>query len=427
MEKINNAERLKIHYVPLLELNPAIYNPRKWDKSAEDNLTKSIKTYGLVDALVINSAPNRKMIVIGGHFRLHVAKKLGFKEVPVVFVNIPDEEIEKKLNLTLNAVQGEWDYELLKKFDIEMLIESGFDEEDLSLIWDDILSAENDEFNVEKEKEKIKETDIKIGDMFQLGNHVLGCLDSTKAESINKLLGSKKADMIYTDVIYNIGLSYNKGISGKKSYGGKTNDNKSVADYMGFVMANVKNALSVCKKDAHIFHYCDQKFINIFQNIYDELKIKNERVCLWVKNGFGVTPKNAFNKCYEPCVYGTIGKPYLSSTKNLNEILNKEIGTGNRTIDDVLDLIDIWLCKRLPGQEYEHPTQKPITLHEKPIRRCTKPGDIVVDLATGSGSTLLACEQLKRTCYTCDIDPTFIQLTINRYEKFTGQKAVKIN
>ena len=109
--------------------------------------------------------------------------------------------------------------------------------------------------------------------------------------------------------------------------------------------------------------------------------------------------------------------------KEANEILNKEIGTGNRTADDIMDIFDIWLAKRLPGQDYEHPTSKPPTLHEKPLRRCSKINDIVLDLFGGSGSTMIACEQLKRRAYMVEIEPIFCQLIINRFEKLTGIKA----
>lgn len=140
-----------------------------------------------------------------------------------------------------------------------------------------------------------------------------------------------------------------------------------------------------------------------------------------------MTPQIAFNKLYEPCVYGTRGKPYLAPINNLNEILNKEVGTGNRAMDDVQDLINIWLAKRLPGNEYEHPTEKPPTLHEKPLRRCTKPGDRVLDSFGGSGSTLIACEQLNRIAYLSELDPIFCQLIINRYVQLTGSKAKQLN
>jgi DNA modification methylase len=127
-------------------------------------------------------------------------------------------------------------------------------------------------------------------------------------------------------------------------------------------------------------------------------------------------------------VYGTVGKPYLSDKAlNLSEIMNKEIGTGNRTIEDILDMLDIWLVKRISGSDYEHPTEKPPTLHEKAIRRCTKPGDVLLDLFAGSGSLMVACEQLKRSACLVEREPIFVDLIIRRYEKLTGQKAKKLS
>jgi len=141
-----------------------------------------------------------------------------------------------------------------------------------------------------------------------------------------------------------------------------------------------------------------------------------------------VTPQIAFNKAYEPCVYGAVGVPYLSEkVRNLNEVLNKEVGSGNRLLDDIEDYLSIWLVKRLPANEYEHPTQKPITLHEKPLRRCTKPGDVVLDLFAGSGSTMLACEQLNRKSYSVEIDARFCDVIISRYERMTHEKAKLIS
>ena len=149
---------------------------------------------------------------------------------------------------------------------------------------------------------------------------------------------------------------------------------------------------------------------------------------MWIKNNQNLTPQIAFNKAFEPCIYGIRGKPFLSPTlNNFHGILNKEVTTGNRIIDDVLDHFNIWLAKRIAGITYEHPTEKPPTLHEKPLRRCTKPGDNVLDLTAGAGSTLIACEQLKRTAYLCDIEPIFCDLILNRFEQYANIKAKKLN
>jgi len=308
-----------------------------------------------------------------------------------------------------------------------LLLSAGFDDKDLSAIWDENLEIENDDFNEKKELEKAKTTNIRQGDLFQLSDHFLICENSHKKETLDKLMQGKKADMIYNDPIYNIGIDYNKGIGGKANYGGTVNDKKIDEEYKEFLRQGLENSLNHAKENCHVFTFCDQRYIWLLQTIYKELEINNKRVCMWIKNGFNPTPKVAFNKGMEPCIYGTRGQPFLSSIKNLTEILNKEISTGNRGIDDILDLLDIWLVKRLAGQEYEHSTSKPPTLHEKPLRRCSKPGDIVLDIYAGTGSTMVACEQLKRRAYLSEIEPIFCQLIINRYEKYANKKAKKLN
>jgi DNA modification methylase len=419
-------EKFKVQMVNPSTLKPAEYNPRRLTAKQEETLTKSIKKYKLLDPIVVNKFKGRKNIIISGHQRMKVAQKLGYKEVPVVFVNL-NQNKEKELNLLMNKAQGEWDFELLKQFDIEMLLDTGFDDSDLSDIWDEHLETDDDNFNIEKEMKKIKKTNIKLGDMFQLGNSRIICGDSTDPGVIKKLMGKEKADMILSDPPFNISLDYSKGIGKTKNYGGKVNDNKSKAEYREFLKKTISNGLSVSKNDLHCFYYCDPLSIGVNQGLYEELGITNKRVAMWIKNNQNPTPQIAFNRVYEPVVYGIKGKPYLSDIKNTSEILNKEIENGNRTIDDILDMIDIWLVKRLPATQYEHPTEKSPTLHEKALRRCTKINDIVLDLFSGSGSTLIACEQLKRKCFTAEINPIFCQLTINRYESYANKKAKKLN
>jgi DNA modification methylase len=389
---------------------------------------RSIDRFGMLDALIINVASGRKFVLIGGHMRLAALKALGYKEVPVVFVDIPDIEKEKELNIRLNANTGSWDIDLLKDLGIDILTKADFDCGEIDGMFNDVLTIEDDEFDVAKELEKIKEPKAKEGDHYLLGKHHLICGDSTNPEVVKKVTDGTQIDMINSDSPYNIKLNYNKGIGTKGKYGAtKCNDNKSDTEYRKFLKTTLSNGLSVCKKDAHIFYWCDQKYFGMIQDIYAELGINFKRVCLWIKNSSNPTPQIAFNKCYEPCVYGITGKPYLSKSKNFSEILNKEIDSGNRTIDDILDLLDIWLVKRLPTTTYEHPTSKPPSLYEKALRRCSKPGDAVLDLFGGSGSQLIACEQLKRICYMVELDPVFIDLIINRYEKLTGQKSRKLN
>lgn len=420
--------RIETIYVDADILIPADYNPRKHDAVAEEKLRESIKRFGFIDPIIANAAPKRKNIVLGGHFRLEVARSLGMTQVPVVYVHIPNIDKERELNVRLNKNTGEWNWDLLKEFDMELLIDVGFDDTDLGHIWDDALTIEEDNFDALKVASEIKEPKTKVGDMFQLGNHILLCGDSTDQKTVARVMGKHRFDMLYADSPYNISLDYSKGISTKGKYGGKVDDNKSPAEYRVFLSSCIENAKSVAKPDAHFFMWCDQSYIGLLQSLYEELGIANKRVCFWVKNNFNMTPQVAFNKAYEPVIYGTIGSPYLNkAVTNLTEIINRDIQPGNRTIDDIVDLFDIWLAKRINAQDYTHPTEKPVSLHEKPLRRCTKPGDIILDLYGGSGSTMAACEQMKRKSFTIEKSQVFCDVIIKRYENLTGKKAKRIN
>jgi len=422
-----SQDKIQIDYVETSLLKPYPGNPRDFSDKGRDDLKRSIKSFGWTSPILVNMAPGREYIVLSGNLRLEVAKELGFKEVPVVKVEITNPEKEREILLRMNVLNGDWNYQLLKDFEIGTLLEAGFDEKQLSNIWADILSTDDDEFDTEAEIQKITEPFVKTGEIYELGNHRVGIGDSTDQEFVKKVLGSEKVDMIYCDPLFNIGFDYGSGLTTKNKYGGSATDKKPEEDYKEFIKKTVENALSVSKPDIHCFYYCDQNYVGLIQQVFKELGLLNKRVCIWLKNNHNMTPQVAFNKSTEMCVYSIKGSPYLAPINNLNELLNKEISSGNRTIEDVIDLFEIWLAKRVPAQNYIHPTEKSPTLHEKPLKRCTKVNDVVLDLFCGSGSTLIACEQLKRRCYTIDIDPVFASLAIKRYEELTGNKAKLIS
>ena len=246
-------KRLNVCDVKISLLESANYNPRSWSEAAIADLTESVIKYGIVDPIIVNGAKNRKNIVIGGHFRLKIAKDLGYKEIPVVYIDLPDIEKEKELNLRLNKNTGSWDYELLKDFDIELLMDIGFDDSDLSHIWDDQLGVEDDDFNVTDELNQIIEPKTKRGEIYQLGKHRLICGDATDHKIIQKLCGGKQASMVYCDPPYNISLDYNKGVGNKSNYGGTTQDRKSATEYKAFLTKTIENALQHASSDTHLF------------------------------------------------------------------------------------------------------------------------------------------------------------------------------
>jgi len=423
-----SMEKISIDYIQTDLLKPYPGNPRDCDDKGKSDLKKSIRKFGWTNPLLINMASGREFIVLSGNLRLTVAKELKIPEIPCIKTMIADPNREKEIVLRMNVLNGIFNDDILRDWGIDLAIEAGLPEVDISAVWDNSLETEDDDFKVDEERAKIIKPKTKLGEIYKLGHHTLGCGNATDKEFVKKVMNGQLADVIYCDPPFNISLNYNKGLGGKSSYGGKTNDSLSDADYKTFLKSTIENALSVAKPDCHIFYYCDQKFIGLLQEIYRELGIENKRVCLWAKNGMNPTPGVAFNKSYEPCVYGVKGKPYLSpKCSNFTEFLNKEIATGNRQLDDIFDLWDIWLVKRLAGQDYSHPTEKPITLHEKALRRCSKVNDVVLDLFSGSFSTGAACEQLKRRIITIDMEPTFCDLAIARFKNLTGQDAKLIS
>ncbi len=413
----------------IADLIPASYNPRKISKKEREELTKSISQFGRVEPIIVNTG-SRSNCVIGGHQRIKIYADL---KIQTVEVKIPSRELtleeEKELNLRLNKNQGSWDEELLKDFDIDLLLDVGFEDQELQGIFDDV-EVIDDDFDIQK---AIKETitpKVKLGEIWQLGAHKLLVGSSTDKEKVSLLMGADTADIIYCDPPYNIGLDYSKGVGNSEKYGGSyssKDDSKKDSEYESFIRESLEVALSFAKPDTHIFYWCDATYIGMIQSLYKEHSVENKRVCMWIKNNQNPTPKVAFNKVYEPCVYGVRGKPHLNTTlQNTNEILNQEITSGNQLHDEVLETIDLWIVKRDNTSEYQHPTQKPVTLNEKPLKRCSAPGPIVFSGFGGSGSDLIACEQLQRKWRGVELDLIFATIIIDRWEKFTGLKAKRI-
>lgn len=405
------------------DLKPWANNPRKITKEKFLKLTERIRERGFHDVVKIDVDNT----ILSGNQRKKALETLKIKEVTALVPNRAlTEEERNKVALESNFNDGEWDIGKLKSFEFDLLKNIDFDSDVLSGIWSENIEVEGDKFDVDSELAKITNPKTKLGDMIFLGNHKLYCGDSTDPESLRKLFGKEKCSMVYSDPVYNLrgGVSYSRGVGGKKNYGGNVNDNRTDKEYEEFLHKSMDNALSVAKDDVHMFYWCDQTYIWLIQTLYRELGIQNKRVCLWIKNSQNPVPGTAFNKCYEPCVYGLRGKPFIAENiTNLNEVMNKEITTGNNLATEALDSMDLWFEKRLPGKSYTHATSKPPQLHQKAIRRCTKPGDIILDSFSGSASTMICAEQLKRKVYSVELEPRFCDLAIKRFEVLTGKKA----
>ncbi len=402
------------------DLIPQEVNPRRITDKQMSDLTQSLKKFNLVEIPAVDYDGT----ILAGHQRIKALQLLGRGD-EMIDTRVPNRKLTnkeaKEYLIGSNKLGGDWDYDALKAFDIDMLTDVGFDQLELSEFWDKDLETKEDTFKPEKEVRKIHSTDIQLGDLIRLGKHKLLCADSTDPEAVRALFGDERTAMIYSDPIYNIGLSYDRGVGNKSSYGGTVDDNKTPAEYRTFIQQIMQATQTVAYPDTHYFYWCDESYVWLFQTLYNELGIKNRRLNIWLKNNASPTPQVAFNKVIEYCVYGTTGSPYLSNeTRTCTEVQNKELGTGNSLLED---LSNVWSAKRLKSKEYEHATSKPPTLHEKAIKRCSKPGDIILDSFSGSASTLIAAHQLKRRVYSLEIDPVFCELAIRRYKHLTGEDA----
>ena len=400
------------------DLLPWNENPRKISRQALDKLKQKITQNGFHSVIVLDTDNT----ILSGNQRKTALIELGITTVSVMILSrkLTDQE-RRKIGIESNINDGEWDFAKLKSFDLELLQFAGFDEKELVKFWDEDKDTKDDKFDVDKELKKIKNPTTQKGDLIIMGNHKLLCGSSTDLHAVQKLFGEHTATAIYSDPPFNIGLSYDKGVGNKSSYGGTFNDNQAPEAYKEFIRKVLKSALAVSTENTHVAFWCDEAWVWVFQTLYMELGIKNRRLNIWIKNNSSPTHTVAFSKCTEFCVYGTKGSPYLSDlVKNLNEIQNKDCTTGNQLLEDISN---IWATKRLPSNQMEHPTSKNPELHHKFIMRCTKPGDIIFDAFSGSASTMMCAEQLGRTVYSLETEPVFCDLAIRRYEKLTGQKA----
>jgi DNA modification methylase len=422
---VMEQQNITIEQIDISLLNPAPYNPRQFSDQEYKHLKESIQKFGIVDTILANGAPGRKNIIIGGHFRLRVAKDLGFTKVPVVYINIPEIEIEKELNVRLNKNLGAWDLDLLADFDKDILKDIGFTSQEIHRIFDPDLVEDN--FDAAAALANIKEPSARLGDIYQLGEHRLMCGDSSKEEDVARLMAGGLARLIFTDPPYNVnykspvGLTYNSTKFG--GTGGKMfNDNKSEEECFWFYSAVLKNLFKFSTDDVTIYWWFANKNNWINRLAFEEGGWHMSQILMWLKNSSIFSQGVDYHRCYEPVMMGWKKKKVHFKNKKYSNYKD----CFNLDYDDWNDMIDVWYQHRDVTTQYIHPTQKPVRLAERALRKNSEMGDIVVDLFCGSASTLIGCEQMDRKCYAMEMDPKYIDVEILRWEAFTGKKAVKI-
>ncbi len=435
---------LAVTYQNVKELNPAPYNPRKWSEDAIAQLAESIKSFELVDPILVNSAAERKNVVIGGHFRLKVAKDLGIKQVPVVYVDIPDIEREKELNIRLNKNLGDWDYDLLAEFDESLLSEIGFDSEELDAIFD-LAVDEPENFDLQKELEKldIKKIEVQKGDIYQLGESRLMCGDSTIPEDFDKLMNGQQADMCFTDPPYILDyLHAKRGGKPVTGFGAKRNRRYLETDVLpdNFTELWMANVAKYAKSDYSIIVYENWKNLRvIWAEMEKYWKVKNMIVWHLPNRHQGFAAKYKFFSKHDIAMVGGSGEvPYNHEEEP--DGLQEEYETALYAIGgkpqwegyeggkkyQPTDFIEFQASdEKHSGQGVIFGT-KPIEILIPYIKVLTKRGDLVVEPFCGSGSTLIASTKLRRRCYIMEKSPVYAEVALKRWEKLTAQKRVKL-
>lgn len=438
-------ENIEINYISVDDLKPSEYNPRKWDSESKKQLKESIKRFGLVDPIIVNCAESRRGVVIGGHFRLEVAKEIEIQEVPVVYVNIPEIEREKELNIRLNRNQGEFDYDLLAEFDQDFLANVGFTSEELDSIFE--IDETPEEFDLQKELDKldIKKIEMQKGEIWDLDGSRIMIGDSTIEADVLKLMGDQEADMCFTDPPYILDyLNAKRHGKPTEGFGAKRNRRYLETDVLpeNFSELWMANVAKVQKESFSIICYENWKNIpTIWDAMKDHWKIKN--MIVWHlpnrNQGFAArhkffskhdialigaskekeieynldNEKDGLQNEYETALYAISGNPQWEGYKKGNKICPTDFIEFNAADE------------KSSGQGIIFGT-KPIEILIPYIKVLTKRDDLILEPFGGSGSTLIAATKMKRRCYVMEKSPVYAEVIRNRWEKLTGKMAIKI-
>ena len=398
------------------DINPWDKNPKKHNDQA---ISKSIDRFGIRQAIIVQKGTNR---IIVGHGRLKAFMEAGHKEVPVIEWECTDEEADAfAIADNQTTILGGWDEEMLTESlkDIQskgMLEFTGFSDIDLSNLIDQYQPADIIEDTAPVPPKKAKS---RPGDIYLLGKHRLMCGDSTKEGEVKLLMDGVKADMVFTDPPYNVNYVPEEAPCGREKQrkvnklGGIKNDN--IQDFGAFLDQIIDNLVVFTKREV-VYYICTG--FSWWHELRKAItnKIHFSSLIVWDKGSMLLTKKD-YHTQYEFILYG-----WKESQSHY--------WCGDRTQTDV------WGEKRDAPIKYVHPTQKPVSLSSRAILNSSKSKDIVLDLFGGSGSTLIACEQLntqptlkgmsKRTCYMMELDPIYIDVIIKRWENLTGKKAKRI-
>ncbi len=396
--------------VAYLRRRKAEYNPRTISDHDRAALEQSLETFGVVQTVVFNKRTKR---VVGGHQTIEAAHAKGWPELPVAVVDLPEIE-EKALNLALNKISGEWVMEDLASM-LGELQAAGEEPYDLSGFTIDEYASITELGNASGPEPAIVEdtpppppkvATARLGDLWALGDHTLLCGDSTNEQHVKRAMGKDRAALVSTDPPYLVDYTGSRPGGSGKDWSDSYREIE-IKDAEGFFRAVFTNVLVVLKSHAAIYCWHAHKRCGMIQSVWADLGILDHQQIIWVK------PTSVFGRVYwhfkhEPCMMGWKqgNKPEHDGTHDFNSVW--ELGWGDKA--------------RIVGNE--HPTQKPVEIFARPMRKHTKKGDVCFEPFSGSGSQIVAAEQMGRRCRAIEISPPFVDVAILRWQELTGRAAI---
>lgn len=403
-------EKLTIEYVSISDLKPYERNAKLHPKEQVEQIKKSIQDFGFNDPVAVWKGSE----IIEGHGRLLAAQELGLTEIPIIRLDSLTDQQRKAYMLAHNklTMNSDFDMKILAE-EIENILDF-----DMSNFGFDVMFDEDEVVEDDYTPEVPEEPKAKLGDIYQLGRHRLMCGDSTSQSDVQLLLNGELMDMVLTDPPYNVNY---KGTAGTI-----INDNMKSSEFRQFLkkaFINIRTSL----KNGCSFHiwYADSEGYN-FRGACSDAGLTVRQQLIWVKNSATIGRQD-FQHQYESVLSGlSLDESAQEPQEGFSPCLyGWKDGAAHKWYKKRKERDVMFFDK--PRASKEHPTMKPILLFDYEMQCNTKSGDSVLDLFGGSGTLIMAAEQNKRTAYVMEYDPKFVDVIIDRWEKFTGQKAVKLN
>ncbi|MHC4695472.1 MAG: site-specific DNA-methyltransferase [Planctomycetota bacterium] len=418
---------MDVRKIPIDQLNPAPYNPRVNLKPGDpvyERLKRSVDEFGYVEPIVVNRRTNN---VVGGHQRLKVLKDLGNKEIDVVFVDLTEER-EKALNLALNKIVGDWDEpklaQLLQEFegfpDVDVWL-TGFDDREIGDVISRVLdrhaiAGNDDQFDVDAALDEQQPAITQPGELIELGDHRLLCGDSTKVKDVQRLMNGERATLFATDPPYLVGYdgTNHPGSRGQRdknknwssSYGVTWDDAEANPDlYENFYRVAVAEAVT---PNAAWYCWHASRRQAMVEDVWNKFGAFVHQQIIWVKDR-PILTRSWYSWQHEPCFFGWV-RP----------------NQPDRVANDFLS--SVWHISTVAvGQRTDHPTSKPVEVFAIPMRQHTRRRDVCYEPFCGSGSQLIAAEQLGRRCYALEISPHYCDVIVRRWIHFVGEHRAPLD